>query len=224
MSQRSTKERLLDAAERLFADQGFAATSLRDLTAAADANLAAVNYHFGSKDALLEAVFEHRLGPVNRARLELLDGFEAEHGNDAVALERILWANLSPPFRKLHDERDPGSNFMRLVARLNVDPNHHIHEVFLRQFETVRQRFLAALERTLPHLDRTEVERRMHYVLGSMMHTFCWSQAVHCLCSVAPPEGDQVLRSLIGFAAAGMRAPAGNPALDLEPQAVGVSA
>ena len=73
-----TKDRILDAAERLFADKGYSATSLRDITQEAEVNLAAVNYHFGSKEALLTALLERRLDPVNRKRLELLDAAEAE--------------------------------------------------------------------------------------------------------------------------------------------------
>src|SRR5688572_26196161 len=89
-----TRGRLLDAAERLFAAKGFEATSLRDVTAKAKANLAAVNYHFGSKEALVRAVFERRLGEVNRRRLALLDGI----GRVRPAPEQILHAFIAPTF------------------------------------------------------------------------------------------------------------------------------
>jgi len=80
MSHTDTKDRILDVAERLFAEHGFANTSLRSITAEAGANLAAVNYHFQSKDALIQAVFARRLGPLNQARLEMLDAAEARAG------------------------------------------------------------------------------------------------------------------------------------------------
>ena len=85
----NTKDRLLDAAERLFADKGYSATSLRDITQKAEVNLAAVNYHFGSKEALLSAALERRFDPVNRKRLELLDAAEAEAGNQPLAFDCI---------------------------------------------------------------------------------------------------------------------------------------
>ena len=85
-----TKDRILDTAERLFADKGYPATSLRDITNEAGVNLAAVNYHFGSKEALLSAVLDRRIGPVNEKRLELLDAAEAQAGNQPLALETVL--------------------------------------------------------------------------------------------------------------------------------------
>ena len=95
-----TKERILDAAERLFADFGYKATSLRDITGEAGVNLASVNYHFGSKDALLTALLERRFEPVNRRRLELLDQLE-ESADGKVDVQEIVRAFLSPPF-ELH--------------------------------------------------------------------------------------------------------------------------
>src|SRR5947208_16884641 len=68
----ATKERILDSAESLFMEHGFEATSLRSITAAAAVNLAAVNYHFGSKEELFQAVLTRRLDPMNHARLSFL--------------------------------------------------------------------------------------------------------------------------------------------------------
>jgi len=95
-----TKERILDAAERLFADHGFPATSMRDITQEAGVNLAAVNYHFGSKEALMIAVLDRSTAPVNRARLEQLDALEAAAGDAPVETEQIVRAFLTPLFEK----------------------------------------------------------------------------------------------------------------------------
>ena len=95
-----TKEKLLDAAEELFADHGFASTSLRDITTEADVNLAAVNYHFGSKLDLLRAVFARRIGPVNAERLERFDAL------DDPDVEEVLRAFIAPLFKRL---REPGN-------------------------------------------------------------------------------------------------------------------
>lgn len=203
-----TKDRLLDAAEELFAERGVAETSLREITTLARANLAAVNYHFGGKDGLLEAVFARRLAPVNRERLALLDAFERQVGDEPVPLEEILYANLAPPFRTLEQLGAAGERFMRIVARINADPSSPLHEVFVRQFDEIRTRFLAALARALPELDADEIERRFHYTLAAMIHTFCWGKHIGPLSAGPRDQREQVFASLVAFAAAGMRAPA----------------
>jgi len=209
-----TKTRLLDAAETLFADQGIAETSLRDITTHAEANLAAVNYHFGAKDGLLAAVFARRLRPVNQERLELLDAFENAAGADPVPLAQILYANLAPPFRMLDESGEPGQRFMRIVARINADPSSSIHQAFLRNFDEIRVRFLAALGRALPHLEATEVERRFHYSLAAMFHTFCWGPQIACLCAQPHEHRERVFTSLLEYAVAGLRAAGDSIELD----------
>jgi AcrR family transcriptional regulator len=205
-----TKTRLLDAAETLFADHGIAETSLRDITTHAEANLAAVNYHFGGKDGLLAAVFDRRLRPVNQERLELLDAFESAAGADSVPLAQILYANLAPPFRMLDESGESGESgqrFMRIVARINADPSSSIHQAFLRHFDGIRARFLAALGRALPELEATEVERRFHYSLAAMFHTFCWGAQIACLCAQPHENRERVFTSLLEYAVAGLHAP-----------------
>lgn len=198
-----TKERLLDTAERLFAENGVATTSLRDLTTAASANLASVNYHFGTKEALLTAVFDRRLGPVNGRRLQLLD--EVEGAAASPRLEDILWAFLAPPFHAMVHWGEAGRRFMRLVGRIMADPARSTSETFVAQFAGVRERFLVAFGRALPELGEEEVERRTHFVLGAMAHTFIWCEHVCCLDPSADAGNtDAVLQSLIRFAAAGL--------------------
>src|SRR5574340_767840 len=102
-----TKDRILDAAERLFAEHGFNGTSLRMITAAADVNLAAVNYHFRSKETLIEAVYKRRIGPANEKRLRMLDEYEAAAGDGAVPVENILRA-LVAPMLELRADAGPG--------------------------------------------------------------------------------------------------------------------
>jgi AcrR family transcriptional regulator len=94
----STQERILDTAERMFADEGYAATSVRKITAKAEVNLAAVHYHFRSKEALLEAVILRRAEPANRERLALLNACELEAGTGQPSLEGVLRAFLKPGF------------------------------------------------------------------------------------------------------------------------------
>src|SRR5512147_3203644 len=95
----ATKDRILDTAESLFTEHGFEATSLRQLTAAAGVNLAAVNYHFGSKEELFQAVLTRRLDPMNQERIDLLARYEREAGSKPLTCEKILSAMLIPALR-----------------------------------------------------------------------------------------------------------------------------
>ena len=135
MATPTTRERILDAAEDLFAEQGFA-TSLRSITASAEVNLAAVNYHFGSKEALIQEVFARRLGPLNAERLRLLDTIEA--GSD-IRLERIVEAFVGPALRMSHNPR--GAVFMRLFGHTLSQRDDRILRLFSGQFRTVIERF-----------------------------------------------------------------------------------
>jgi len=109
-----TKERILDTAERLFSEQGYAATSLRGIIAEAGVNLAAVHYHFHSKEALLEAVILRRSVPANRERLALLSRFEEEADGNPPALEKVIEAFVSPT---LQMSRDPRSGYLMTSSR-----------------------------------------------------------------------------------------------------------
>src|SRR3981081_1481862 len=112
-----TKTRILDAAELLFMEHGFGATSLRQITAAAGVNLAAVNYHFGSKEELFQAVLTRRLDPMNQERIALLTRFEGESAPRALTCERILAAMFIPALKLARDPKRGGKNFLRLLGR-----------------------------------------------------------------------------------------------------------
>src|SRR5688572_25443506 len=137
-----TRGRLLDAAERLFAAKGFEATSLRDVTAKAKANLAAVHYHFGSKEALVRAVFERRLGEVNRRRLELLTG----RRRGKLSPKDILHAFIAPTF----DLMKEAPHFVQLMGRFQAEPDSHAHDVVTSRCSHVADEFRKALTAALP--------------------------------------------------------------------------
>src|ERR1039458_9887116 len=101
-----TQGKILDTAERLFGDQGYAGTSLRQIIAAAGVNLAAIHYHFGSKEELLDHLVMRKAGPVNAERLALLDGYEAEAGSAPVPVEKLLQAFLEPPLGSIKESPD----------------------------------------------------------------------------------------------------------------------
>src|SRR5256885_9532365 len=120
-----TRTRILDAAEELFMQHGFEATSMRLLTGKAGVNLAAVNYHFGSKDALIEALFRRRLDPMNGARIAELDRLETESAGRALAAEAIIRAFVGPSLRLMED-KSGGRNFIRLLGRTYTEPTKPI--------------------------------------------------------------------------------------------------
>lgn len=198
-----TKTRILDTAEVLFAEQGFTATSLRDITAAAGVNLAAVNYHFGSKEALLGAVFERRVVPVNAERLRLLALVEAE-ADGVPAVDAIVRAFLVPAFQTASESGLREPKFMQLVGRMHSETNSRFREVFLGLFVDVRDRFTAALRRALPDVPDDEIVWRFHFMIGSLAHTLVWDQCGDE--AMAPPRQahTELLDALAQFATAGI--------------------
>ena len=204
----NTKDRLLDAAERLFADKGYSATSLRDITQKAEVNLAAVNYHFGTKEALLSAALERRFDPVNRKRLELLDAAEAEAGNQSLELEAVLRAFLAPPFQQRQEWGEAGVKFMQMVGRMYSETNEQFRSSFLQLFDPIVQRFLPAFQRTLPHLGPDEVSWRILFLIGAMAHTMTWGELIGFLGGRRPRHPDEVMEALVAFALGGMAASA----------------
>ena len=202
-----TKEQILDVAERLFADRGFHATPLRDITSEAGVNLASVNYHFGSKEALLEAVLERRLRPVNARRLELLDAIEAAAGAGAPNAEEVIRAFLSPPFQKRQELGASGDNFLRLLGRIHSETNEQFRATFFQRFNEVLRRFGQALQRALPHLDASDIGWRMLFLVGSMASTMAWGNSFASIGQGSTKDPEDVLESLIQYAAAGMASP-----------------
>jgi AcrR family transcriptional regulator len=200
-----TKERILDAAERLFADYGFPATSLRDITHEAGVNLAAVNYHFGSKEALLIAALARTTAPVNRARLEQLDELEAA-GDTAVPTEQIVRAFLTPMFETWCKWDKSDQKFLRLVGRIHAEVDQELRAKFIKQFDTVFLRFSTAFQRSLPELDATDVHWRVLFLIGSMAYTMTWAESIIATDPRAKREPQEILESLIHFATAGMAA------------------
>src|SRR6476661_8456099 len=109
-----TKQKILDAAEQLIAEQGYAGTSLRQIIASAGVNLASIHYHFGSKDDLLHELMTRKAGPVNEKRIELLDRYAAESGGAPLPIEKILEAFFAP----MIDTANANPQFVRVMGRI----------------------------------------------------------------------------------------------------------
>jgi AcrR family transcriptional regulator len=202
-----TKERILNSAERLFAEQGYAATSLRSIVAAAGVNLAAIHYHFHSKEALLEAVVIRRAAPANRERLRLLRGVPT--GSKAPELEKILEAFLAPTFRVVQNSAG-GVQFMRLVARIHAEGD--LLPIMLKaQFGEMLAEYTEACLRTLPHLTVEEFFWRVHLATGAVAQALRPPQRLMGGAGEPSPEiSEAVLQRLISFLSAAFRAPMKN--------------
>ncbi len=198
-----TKEKILDTAEKLFATEGYSVTSLRSITSEAGVNLAAINYHFKTKEGLLMAVLHRRIDPMNQERLAMLDALEAagDHG-----VEPTLRAMLEPAFRM--KERD-GEYSIRILGKLHGNPSGMPHALFTDLFSQVFARFTAAFGKALPSLSAEERLWRLHFVLGAMAHTLVAAvklEELSCgLCNSA--DTDTMLERIVTFAAAGLTAP-----------------
>jgi len=197
---RDTKQRILDAAERLFAARGFDGTSMRGITTEAGVNLAAVNYHFGSKESLIGAVFDRRIGPINAERLRLLDGL------DAPSVEQIVEAFVRPPFCMWRDEAF-GTLAARLLGRVLDQPNDAVRHLFIGQFLEVFRRFSEALAQALPGVPSQEIVWRMLFMVGAMAHTLALSDELDHVTGGHFDTGDveATIRRIVPFLAAGMR-------------------
>jgi AcrR family transcriptional regulator len=203
-----TQERLLDAAEYLFATQGIAETSLRAITAKANANLASVNYHFGSKEALFQAVIARRLGPINDERLRLLAAAEADAGEVPPTLEAVIETFVRPIIRLRHDPTRGGEYFMRLMGRVHAEPGEWTLRA-LEEFRESFQRFAEVFARILPDLSEEERLWRMFFLIGVTAHTAAADfKLKHFAGDRCPPTDiETTSRRLVAFAVAGFRAP-----------------
>ena len=209
-----TKSRILDAAESLFMAHGFEATSLRAITASAHVNLAAVNYHFGSKEELFQSVLVRRLDPMNRARLELLARLEAQCAPAPLPCERILTALLSPALALARDPARGGKDFLRLLGRAYADPAPFIRHFLGQQYGETIARFKAAFSRALPQLPPRELSWRLHFIMGALSYTLAGTDALKLIAELNPHEtaNDEVLlRRLAPFLLAGLTAPLPGP-------------
>lgn len=208
-----TKSRILDAAESLFTEHGFEATSLRQLTTAAGVNLAAVNYHFGTKEELFQAVLTRRLDPMNQERIDLLARYEREAGDRPLTCEKILSAMLIPALKLARDEQRGGKDFLRVLGRAYADPAPFIRNFLSAQYAEMIASFKEAFQRALPHLTKQELTWRLHFVMGALSYTLAGTDALKLISQVVPHEKDNdelLLQRLAPFLAAGLKAPLGD--------------
>jgi AcrR family transcriptional regulator len=162
-----TRTRILDAAQALFVAHGFEATSMRMITGDAGVNLAAVNYHFGSKDVLVREVLKRHLQPLNAQRMQALDAAEAAAGNQPVKPHRIVDAFFSSSL-DLASGSAAGREFMQLLGRTFTEPSPTVREYLAEEYAPVIGRFRDAFCRALPTVPVEDILWRLHFMLGAI--------------------------------------------------------
>jgi AcrR family transcriptional regulator len=204
----SVRDRILHAAEKLFAEHGMSGVGLRAITGAAKVNLASISYHFGSKDGLLEALFAARAAPIAAERVRLLDEcMKAADG--APTLEALLDAFIRPTLTLGPHAPDGGQAFGRLRARLATEPEKVARKILAKAFDQSSKLFIDAIVAALPEIPRAQVEWRFHFMLGSMFYTMANSGRIQALTEGRCDPGDakRALYYMIPFLAAGFRSP-----------------
>ena len=209
-----TQDKIVDVAESLFMEHGFEATGLRQITTKAGVNLAAVHYHFGSKEELFQSVLKRRLDPMNQERVTLLDDLERESETTPLSCEGLIGAMFIPALRLARDKARGGQNFLRLLGRAYADPAPFIRQFLSQEYAPMIMRFKAAFARTLPHLPARELSWRLHFLMGAMSYTLAGTDVLKLISELNPVDGEDtnlrdelLLRRLGPFLVAGLQAP-----------------
>lgn len=204
--QASTRERIMEVAERLFADEGYNKVSLRRITTEAGANMAAVHYYFRTKEALLRAIFETRAASLTAERQRLLNALA--NGDTSGDVRAVLAAFLGPGIRL--GSTPQGALFNRLSAICSVDPDPTVKNIVFGVHDAVAEQFVRALRQARPDLDAREFFVRLQCVFGSMMYVRADNGRLNRLLDApdhTPEDVEATLEILLNFLTAGMREP-----------------
>ncbi len=202
----TSREKLIRAAEGLFAERGFDGVSVRDITNAAGVNSALVGYYFGSKEGLLSEVYTRHCEPLNRERRRLLDEFaESQEG---LTLEKVIEAFVRPSLEVSRD-RKGRSGFMRLRAILSAENSALLEQLVAENFDGSSRMFIKVLGKCLPALSRDEIFWRFHFLLGTVYYTGTGPHRIRTLSAgrCDPSDPSATTKHLVPFIAAGFRAP-----------------
>lgn len=203
----STADRILDAAEDLFAAKGFAETSLRQITSKADVNLAAVNYHFGSKERLIQAVFERTLTPFCDS-LEKQLMLHARQGDKALKLEELFGMMVATANQVYEGDAKKFSRFMRLLGLAYAQTEEHLRAFLGQRYGIVFRRFLVHIKLASPEMPPKELFWRIHFALGAAVFTLASFEGLKDILNadygmdVSLPGA---VKRLVPFMAAGIR-------------------
>ena len=208
MAQATTMERILDAAELLFADKGFEETSLRTITSKAKVNLAAVNYHFGSKQTLIQAVFSRFLDPFCQGLGAQLDAL-TEQQLEQLTLEDLLALLVKQMLAVEPRSGNDLSIFMRLLGLAFSQSQGHLRRYLQVNYHQLFKRYTLLLVKVAPNLPPLELFWRIHFMMGSAVFSMSGIKALRAMAENdfrVQVSVEQVLNMMVPFMAAGLRA------------------
>ncbi|HEY7846240.1 MAG TPA: TetR family transcriptional regulator [Bradyrhizobium sp.] len=203
------REAILAAAEELFSTNGFNAVSVRDIAQAAGANPGSVTYHFKTKDGLLLEIYRRHCGPMNHRRAELLAA--AKRVRDLQdRLEAIVRAYVLPAFSSGSDLAGGGARFTRLRAVMSAEGNEVARKIIAQTFDDISHSFIDAIGDSLPHIPRTEIVWRCHFLLGALYYSLVTPERVSRLSRGEADGSDaaSAIEQLVRSTVASLQAPA----------------
>ncbi len=204
-----TVERILDAAESLFAEKGFAETSLRQITGKAQVNLAAVNYHFGSKKSLIQAVFARFLDPFCESLEKALEERQADSASP-LTLESLLQLLVEQTLVLKPRSGQDLSIFMRLLGLAFTESQGHLRRFLNERYGTIWRHYMGLLHQTGPQISPVELFWRVHFMIGTVAFSMSGIKALRAISEsdfATRFSTEQVMRLMVPFLAAGMQAP-----------------
>lgn len=203
--ERDTKSRIIAVAERMIAVRGVQQMSIRDITREAGVNLAAINYHFGSKERLTAEVLARQITRMNGERMAMLDRLESEAVDGVISVEAVLEVIFKPVLRNDADERNPAADTAKMIGRFFMDPDDEVIAMLKPYFLPFKERVMKLLVRALPGVAKEEVEWRTFHVFGLLNHYFLFGD-LHCRECGKKHNLKKELRRLVAFCSAGLRA------------------
>ncbi len=203
-----TRERVLLAAQKLFAERGFESVSLRNITTEALANVAAVNYHFGSKDGLIDEVIGHHMIPVMKERMRLLDEAENKYRIGLVPVEVILDAFMRPFLTVIQDGGEGRDLFCRFMGRCMSERGDRMPDEVMRSAQRVMKRITVMLSDVLPDVESEVLVWRLHFCFGAMAHTLIHEAGLKVLSKgqSGDPDFETTLQRMIDYCKGGLSA------------------
>jgi AcrR family transcriptional regulator len=178
MKQSDTIEKILNAASELFAERGYSETSLRTITSAADVNLAAVNYHFGSKRALIKAVFSRYIGPFCVCLNDSLDAHQSKSG-DELSVDSLINILFSSLFESLKISNANPEQFMRLLGLAYAQSQGFLRHSMIEEYGATYSRYMVLLKETMPNVDPVDFYWRLFFMMGATIFSLSSYESIN---------------------------------------------